>query len=163
MDENPVLICIYLYKGQFRKMPSESVTITWVQLLEICRKATWCNPDKCSCNGDQIEIVTGELGGSPRKTLTALSVSVNWSTESFLFVHPERNPSGSWQYFPLALTIKYNFHCNYIENDTKCSRFHPRIRPIRAVSGLYLSKSNLPSPVSSGQIVGPDRHLNSDI
>lgn len=40
-------------------------------------------------------MVTGEVGGSPRKTLTALSVSVNWSSESFLFVDPERNPSSS--------------------------------------------------------------------
>lgn len=37
----------------------------------------------------------------------------------------ERTPSSSWQYFPVALTIKYNFHCHYLENDIKCAHFIP--------------------------------------
>lgn len=68
-------------------------------------------------------MVTGEVGESPWKSLTALSVSVNWSTESFLFVHPQRNTSSSWQYFPLASTIKYHFHRHYLRESVKCAHF----------------------------------------
>lgn len=102
---------------------------------EICRKETWCNPDKCSCNGDQIEIVTGEVGGSPRKKLTALSVSVNWSSENFLFVHHE----SSWQYFSAASTIKCNFHCHYFGKDLKCAHFTPEFLQLGPCLCRYLS------------------------
>lgn len=102
-----------------------------------------------------------KLGGSPRKTLTALSLGVNWSTE--IFLHPERNPAGSRQYFPIALTFKYNFHCHYLQNDIKCAR-----RPQNSSNPAHLcvvSEQIKSSPVG---IVRADRSslaqpLNSDI
>ena len=77
----------------------------WEALWEVCSKAAWCNLDKCGRNEDQIEIVVaGKVGRSHRKSLTALSVCINWPTEGFLFVRHERNLSCcSWQYCCLSL------------------------------------------------------------
>lgn len=150
----PVLIwVIYQDRGAVQKNALWVVVFIWVQLSDICRKSTWCNPDKCSCNGDQIEKVTGEVGGSPRKKLTALSVSVNWSTESFLFI-------GSWQYFSIASTIKHNFYCHYLGKAFKCAHITSEFLQLGPCLSHYLSKANVPSPVSPGQVVEARIELN---
>lgn len=109
VKEHFAFVCVNLshfkgqpcYRGAIQQNAQWVVAPIWVALWEICRKATWCNPDKCGCNGDRIEIVAGEVRGSPRKSLTVLSFSINWSTEGFLFVHHDINLRCLCCVFPL--------------------------------------------------------------
>lgn len=76
---------------QFSKNAHWAVATMWVELWEICRKATWCNPDKCGCNEDHIEIVSlVKLEGLPgNRWLLSLSVLIGPPRASCLCIMRE--------------------------------------------------------------------------